>query len=111
MNRLAKRLASLLVLAPLAFTGGCLVAPVVPPGGQIFADISAPLDTDAEASKVGMKSGEASTTSVLGLFGWGDASTTAAAQNGGLTEVHHLDYKFFNVLGIWQVYTTVAWGK
>ena len=114
MNRLAKRLSSLLVLAPLAFSSGCItgpVTPVVPPGGIIFADISAPLDTDAEATTVGMKKGEATTSSVLGLVGWGDASTTAAAQAGGLTEIHHLDYRFYNILGIWQTYTTVAWGK
>ncbi len=106
-----KRVLSLVVPLALLFTPGCMIAPVVPPGGLLYTNVSAPLDTDAEESNVGQKSGMASASSILGLVAWGDASTTAAAQNGGITTVEHLDYRFLSVLGIFQKYTTIARGK
>ena len=108
---MSKRLAW---LAPIALLGGCAgmySAPVVPPGGWIYSNISAPIDTDANATAPGAKSGSASTESLLGLFAWGDASTTAAAANGGLSKVNSLDYDFMNVLGIYSKFTTRAHGE
>ena len=75
----------LLAFVTLSFATGCITysAPVMPPSAALFANISAPIDTDAEATPVSSKTGEASVTSVLGLFSFGDASTDTAARNGG----------------------------
>ncbi len=109
-----KRLALALMLGVSIFLlSGCLVAPVVPPYGQIFTDYKAPLDYDQQASKSGadLKEGKAETMSVLGLVALGDASINTAAQNGGITVVHGADYEYFNVLGVYQRFTTVVRGE
>lgn len=108
MIRLLK---SLGVVALLVIFSGCYMAPVMPPQGIIFTDIEAPLDADAEATPVGMKQGRAASYSILWLFAFGDASTAAAAQQGNLNRVHHLDYEYVNFLGIYQHFVTIAHGE
>jgi len=41
----------------------------------------------------------------------GDASIQAAMQNGGITKIHHVDYKVTSVLGVYATYTTVVYGE
>jgi hypothetical protein len=90
---------------------GCTVqAPVVPPIAGVYTDISAPLDIDFKASKMGLKKGEASSMCVLGLVAVGDASSRKAAENGKIATIHTADYRFFSVLGIYATYTTVVYG-
>lgn len=89
---------------------GCLQAPVVPPQGLVYSGTSAPLDTDLDQADLGAHRGEASTHSILGLVAWGDASTSAAAAAGGITDVKHQDYHYLNVLGVYQSYTTIVHG-
>lgn len=93
---------------------GCIsyVAPVMPPQGLFFTSISAPLDTDAEATDVSnMSSGSASTLCVLKLFAFGDASVATAAREGNLATVEHLDYSYLNVLFFFENFTVTAYGK
>lgn len=88
---------------------GCASAPFMPPVGLV-SDVKAPLSTDGNW-KVGMKSGSASSQSILGLCAYGDCSITEAAKNGGLKRVDYVDYKYDNVLGIWQQVTVTAYGE
>ena len=61
---------------------------------------------------MGSRRGEASCTAILGIIAWGDCSLKAAADAGGITTVQHTDYSFSNVIvGIYQSYTTVAYGE
>jgi len=92
---------------------GCSLyqAPVVPPGGFLFSNTKAPMDIDVEKTEMGTKVGEASTISVLSLFSFGDCSINSAAQNGNLQTVNHVDYGYTNVLGIYQSFTTIAYGN
>ena len=48
---------------------------------------------------------------ILGLFAGGDASVEAAVRDGGISEPRHLDYRFFNFLGIYQKFTTIVRGE
>lgn len=89
---------------------GCIGAPVVPPLGLVYTDIDAPL-TIGPSSAEGARRGTASVTSILGLFSFGDGSVKAAAMDGGIREVQRVDYQFTNVIGIYQKYTTVAYGN
>jgi hypothetical protein len=41
----------------------------------------------------------------------GDASISAAAQNGGITRIHHVDHETMNILGIYAKYTTIVYGE
>jgi len=90
---------------------GCMRAPVVPPQGWLFSQTQAPLDTDMNSTKIGPKVGESSCITILGLVSVGDASIKEAAKNGGITTVDHADYKFTNVLGLFQQYTTIVYGE
>ena len=90
--------------------GGCVQAPVIPPTGLIYSDFDAPISTISASNDLGSKRGVSTVKSVLGLFSWGDGSVKAAANNGGITQLRHLDYKFFNLLFIYQRYDTVAYG-
>lgn len=86
---------------------GCIAAPVVPPTGLMYTDLQAPLTFRAEPTT---KRGTASTYSILALVAWGNGGVHAAAQNGGIREVKNVEYEFYNVLGVYQRYTTVVYG-
>ena len=88
---------------------GCVSAPFQPPVGLVSSS-KAPLSTDGNW-KVGLKSGSSSAQSVLGVYAWGDCSITTAAQNGGLKRIDFLDYKYDNVIGVWQKVTVTAYGE
>jgi len=82
--------------------------------GCLFTHITTPFDTDLDETVLGpdIKTGEASTTSLLWLVAWGDAGTRAAAENGNITTVNHMDMRFFNVLwGLYTKHTTIVYGK
>lgn len=88
---------------------GCVSAPFQPPTGLV-AVTKAPLSTEGNW-KAGLKQGVAQSQSVLGLYAWGDCSITAAARQGGLTRVNYLDYKYLNIIGIWQQVEVYAYGE
>ena len=67
----------------------------------------APVGQTASTSKVG-------TTESTGIicFATGDSSVKKAMDNGGITKIHHVDYKVMNVLGgLYVKYTTVVYGE
>ncbi|MCR9246289.1 MAG: TRL-like family protein [bacterium] len=80
--------------------------------GCVYADVTAPLDTDLNQTTLGDKQGESSAHSVLWLVAWGDAGTKAAAEDGGLQTINHADQKFFSLLwGLYSRSTTVVYGQ
>lgn len=108
---------ALLAVAAVAVVGlsttGCLTAPVVPPTGIIYSGFQAPLDYENADSAVSptLKSGKASSHNVLGLVAWGDSSLEAAAADGGIATATTADYDYFNVLFVYQRYTTIVRGQ
>lgn len=56
------------------------------------------------------KMGEAYSGGVLFLSG-GDASIGAAMRNGGITKVHHVDYKVNNYFWLFNYTTTIVYGE
>ena len=95
-----------------AMWSGCVMAPVVPPLGAVYSGVQAPLDLDSgQGKQIGPAQGEASTRCIFFLVAWGDGGIDAAARNGGLQTVNHVDYEFRNILfGIYSRYTTIAYG-
>lgn len=90
---------ALLIVASFTFSG-CL-----------FTHVEIPYDTDLDVTEFGDKQGEASWNSVLWLVAWGDAGTNAAAQNGGITTVRHMDKKILSVLfGLYHHEETIVYG-
>lgn len=80
--------------------------------GCVYSHVKLPLDQDVSETVLGDKVGRASAESVLWLFAWGDASTAAAAKDGFITKINHLDLEqevFF--LGVYTKRTTIAYGE
>lgn len=57
----------------------------------LYSNTRVPLDEDLWETRLGDKEGTASNHSVLWLIGWGDAGVKAAAKNGGITKINHMD--------------------
>ena len=96
-----------LVLA-VVMLSGC-VTTHSPTVGALFTETAGPVAVGPGTS--GMKVGEASATSILALIAMGDASISAAMKAGGITKVHHVDFKSKNILGIYGEFTTVVYGE
>jgi hypothetical protein len=79
--------------------------------GCLYTHILMPYDTNLDKTVLGQKTGKAVMYSVLGLVAWGDASTAAAAKQGGLSTVNHMDKEFLNIVfGIYTETTTIVYG-
>ena len=66
----------------------------------------APVGETASVSKVGT----AESTGII-CFATGDSSVKKAMENGGITKIHHVDYKAMSVMGVYAKYTTVVYGE
>ncbi len=87
-------------VAAMVFLSGCL-----------YSHVLTPYDTNLDKTVLGQKTGKAATYSVLGLVAWGDGSTAAAAKQGGITTVNHMDKEFVNIIfGIYTETTTIVYG-
>ena len=79
--------------------------------GCVYTHVLMPFDTDLNKTTLGQKQGKASTESVLWLVAWGDGSTAAAAKQGGLTTVNHMDREvLFVMFGLYTKTTTIVYG-
>ena len=110
MTRLVTTLS---VLALIVCLGGCVLTAPAPVNGILLTmDTGGPHAWSGEFDNgvAATKSGMAEAQGVLGVS-WGDASVNAAMANGGLTKIHHIDCKTFNVLGIYAKSTTIVWGE
>lgn len=103
----------LIALSLTALLTGCAFAPSPVPG-FVYTEVAAPHyvgDNIAATSLSSMKRGEATVSTILGLFATGDASVDAAAKNGGITKVSHVDYQSKSILGFYATFTTIVYGN
>ncbi len=92
--------AGILICLLALFTTGCL-----------YSNIQRPMDDNFNDTDLGSKEGRASNHSVLWLFGWGDAGTKAAAENGDISIIKHADQEFlFVAFGAYFRWRTVVYG-
>ena len=77
--------------------------------GVLHTNVQGPIAATGKSGGV-LRSGSASATSILGLVATGDASIRAAARNGGITEIHWVDYHSESTLGIFAKYTVTVYG-
>ena len=102
----------MLVLVGSLLLGGCAAGvsmPDRPVNGYLYADLKATsvVTANADAGKVG--TGEA--MSILGLVSLGDASVGSAMKAGDITKVQRVDYKFFNILGLYATVKITVHGE
>lgn len=97
----------ILTLFCAALLTGCALShgPVVAP---ITLNMKGPVSAGPATGSA--KVGRAEARGIL-VFSTGDASISAAMQNGGITRIHHVDQETQNILGIWAKYTTVVYGE
>jgi hypothetical protein len=87
-------------LAVMFFATGCL-----------YTHVLTPYDTNLDKTTLGQKTGKAAMHSVLWLVAWGDASSAAAAKQGGISTMNHMDKELLNVVfGIYTETTTIVYG-
>lgn len=102
------------VAGTLAMMTGCGALSAYP-CGSIYTNATIPHATDrAEVTgenKTGEKMGEACATGILGVVATGDASIHAAKQAGGITSVHSVELKRFDILGLYTKGCTVVTGS
>jgi len=79
--------------------------------GCLYTHVLTPYDKNLDKTVLGQKTGKASMHSVLWLVAWGDASSEAAAKQGGITSLNDMDLEFLNVaFGIYTETTTIVYG-
>ncbi len=105
MNKLLKLL---VISSAFVWLGGCALA-VNPTTGVMYNNIRGPImatSSDKEPTRVG----RASVSSFAGIVSTGDASIQTAMKNGGITEIHHIDYESQNMFGLMAKFTVVVYG-
>ncbi len=63
------------------------------------------------SNTVGNKVGISHANGVLGLILTGDASIAAAAKDGGIKKISHVDQSQHSILGIITTYETIVYGE
>lgn len=101
-----QKLALGVCLAFLVSSCAFVASPVL---GGLYTDVKAPLT--ATSNPVARKVGTAEASSILGIVATGDASIEAAARNGGITKISHVDYQAKNILGIYATFTVYVYGE
>ncbi|MDC0357379.1 TRL-like family protein [Oligoflexia bacterium] len=77
----------------------------------VYLNVKSPLDKDVNNTVLGSKIGTSKTQSILWLVAWGDGGTAAAAKNGDITTISHLDVRYYSVLfGVYAIRETIAYG-
>jgi TRL-like protein family len=100
-----------LAAAAALTTTGCSITPL----GVLYANAEYPSMINqvqaGGAGKTGTKSGEACVSGILALVATGDASLDAAKKAGGITDVHSVEMKYTNILGIINSACTIVHGQ
>ncbi len=79
--------------------------------GCVFTNIKTPYDTDLDKTQIGEKKGESSYQAWLWLVAWGDAGTDAAARDGDVKVLTHMDRQIISILfGLYFKEKTIVYG-
>lgn len=97
------------VAAAVLSMSSCAVVATPAGIGGLYTDVQSGLT--ATSNTVGKKVGTSSAINVLGIVATGDASINAAAKNGGITKISHVDQKQTSVLGLFAKSETVVYGE
>jgi hypothetical protein len=98
---------TLVAVAVVSLSVGCSV-PRAPISGSLYVDVKDNLQVNP--GPLGPNKGEATASSIIGIT-TGDCSVTTAAANGKITEISHVDYHSWGIMGIFAKTTTVVYGK
>jgi len=78
----------------------------------VYTNIKIPLDDDVNNTQLGEKVGYSRAHSIAWLVAWGDSGTHAAAVDGNIQTIQHLDLHFISILfGLYTQHETIAYGN
>jgi len=94
---------------------------VIPPLGVLYTRVRAPVSSGAPAD-LGSRRGESSVIQLaippipgvvpaVPIAAWGHASREAAARDGGIESISHMDYELTTVLMVWRRFKLIAYGE
>ncbi|MCX7726804.1 MAG: TRL-like family protein [Chitinispirillaceae bacterium] len=86
-----------------------LASVISPVNGLYYIETNAPLT--ATENNTYSKVGSAMCSSFFGLVAIGDATIETASKKAGITKIHHIDYRSFNIFGIYASYTIYVYGE
>jgi hypothetical protein len=100
---------TLVAVALVAVASGCVFsqAPVMCPFLQIDVKGGVAVGDPGAGSP---KTGTSEAKGII-LASFGDASISAAAKNGNITRIHHVDSESMNILSIYASYKTIVYGE
>ena len=87
-------------VAPMGTVGGAY--------GYVYTDVSGPVL--ATSNSGASKTGQATSKGII-CVATGDSSIKAAAANGGITKISHVDYHVTSVLGLYVETTVTVYGE
>lgn len=98
------------IVTAVAFAAGMSSCLATQAGmGGIYTDVK---QGEMATSNVrGSKVGTSKASSYVGLIAIGDASVDAAAKNGGITRISHVDSHKTSILGIINTTVTIVYGE
>lgn len=104
-----KSIKMLVAGASLLVLGGCAGVASPVGNGLLVTTVQGPVTatTNADSSKTG----QSCAVNVFGIIATGNASISAAAKNGDISEIAVVDHKSTSVLGVFSKYCTVVSGK
>ena len=107
-GKIMKKMSLMIAGIALVVFSGCTS---ITPRGVITTNIVVPLT--ATNGQIGKKVGKASCVSWFGMVASGDASIRAAAKNGNIKKITHVDWKVKSdiPIGIKTIYTTTVYGE
>jgi hypothetical protein len=110
------RFKSMLCAGALSLTGACALWQMdgpMTPVGLIYAEVTGPgrYYEIEQGMGPGSKTGKSEAQSILGLVATGDNSVEKAASNGGIKKIYTIDWKVFNVLGVYAKFETHVTGE
>jgi hypothetical protein len=99
---------NIVVLSAVFALTGCATVRA-PLFGGIYTDVQS--GVTATSNQAGTKTGEACSTSILGIVATGDSSIETARRAGGITMITAVDDHSNSVLGVYAKYCTIVHGR
>lgn len=96
------------MIVALLASGCCTQTPIM---GALVTMASYPHSQAVGTGIRGVKEGEASVVTLLGLLCVGDASVERAARSAGITKIATIDHTMINLLGFYIQYKTIVTGE
>lgn len=102
----------LAIIAASFLLASCATGPS-PIVGSVYTNLKGPNHGEYVSKvkkNITSQTGEACASSILGMIATGDASINTARKSVGIKKIQNVDYKFYNILGLYTKTCTLVTG-